>query len=458
MLLIGVLGAQVDGPKAEQLIDAMVRERDLGKKQDYLEQWIAQNPHQAIDPIIDAAKRVLSSTPDDFGAQFALVAMTPGASQPSPQTLLSAAIAAEALLEKGIENEFTAANRPETVSATRWQEHRTQALGTVHRTLGWIAVQRQDHITAEKHLVQSLEVDPENVLASYWLAQDLIAQNDAANSDLTLFSVARAAAYDGKGALAPELRTKLDEYLAQAYTAYTGTDDGLEGLKQIAQTHALPPSDFKLGKAEVRNTSESPSGCRIYGAVRVGCGANEGARSREATIAKARPPGCSALLSIAYSDERGGVRHNSVPPSFNRWVKGKEYRKNFADLCWTRDEREADYVLVWTDESESVTYTYRVPTKETSTVSLHTRASNVWDLNRTVHADTTGTITTKGYETRTGTATIRQYSFAVYEVLRGESSKVFENFRRGKQSWSKPDKEALVDVLMFLQERRKNRR
>jgi hypothetical protein len=311
---------------------------------------------------------------------------------------------------------------------------------------------------AEMHLVQSLEVDPDNPLASYWLGQDLIAQTDPAKTELALFSVARAASYRGNGALAPELRTKLNEYLAQAYTAYAGTDDGLDGLKRIALTHALPPTDFKIGKAEVRNIRDSPSGCQIYGAVRVGCGANEDAPSREATNAKARPLGCLALLSIAYSDERGSVRHNWVPPNFNRWMKGKERQKNFGDLCWTTDEREADYVLVWTDESESVTYTYKVPTKETSTVSLHTRASDVWDLSRTMHADTTGTITTKRYETRTGTRTLGQYSFAVYEVINGNSSKAYETFRRAEYSWSKPDKDALVDVLKFLQERTKNRR
>ena len=255
-LAMATLQAQVP-LQNEPLVDSIVRECDLGKKQEYLEQWLAQEPQQGTDVILDAARRVLTDTPHDFAAQYTLVALMPWASRTTSEAMLLAARAAQALLAEGIEIQFAAANRPASVSGKDWLEDRLRALGITYRTLGWIAMLRGDHVVAEKHFLQSLEIYPNSPLVSAWLGKEVMAQPGTAKMELALFSFARAAGYEGDGALPDRARRNLDEYLSKVYTAYTGTGDGLEALKEIAKTRPLPPSDLKIDSAEVRRFADA---------------------------------------------------------------------------------------------------------------------------------------------------------------------------------------------------------
>ena len=257
ILLVAALQAQTPALQTESLVDSIVSECDLGKKQEYLEQWLALEPQQGTDAIVDAAKLVLTRTPQDFAAQYTLVSLTPWTLQTTSEGMLHAAAAAKALLDKGMEIQFAAANRPESVSVNDWQEDHRRALAITHRTLGWIAMQRGDHMAAEKYFLQSLEIYPNSPLVSAWLGREVMAQRGAAKMELALFSFARAAGYEGDGALPDRTRRKLDEYLSKVYTAYTGTDEGLAALKESAKTRSLPSSGLKIDSAEARRFADA---------------------------------------------------------------------------------------------------------------------------------------------------------------------------------------------------------
>jgi hypothetical protein len=257
--MVAALQAQTPPAQTEALVDSIVRECDLEKKQEYLEQWLAQKPQQGTDAIVDAASRIITNAPHDFAAQYTLVALIPWASKATSETTLNAAAAAETLLDKGMEIQFAAANRPESVSVNEWQEDHRRALAIIHRTLGWIAMQREDHVTAEKHFLLSLEVYPNSPLVSAWLGKVVMAQDGAAKMELALFSLARAAGYEGEEALPDLARRNLEAYLSNVYTAYTGTNVGLEVLKGIARTRPLPPSDLKIDSARARKDNGEAS-------------------------------------------------------------------------------------------------------------------------------------------------------------------------------------------------------
>jgi hypothetical protein len=97
-----------------------------------------------------------------------------------------------------------------------------------------------------------LAINPNSAQVSYWLGSVVLAQGDPDKNELALFSFARAAAYEGEGALNPEGRKQVDAYLTKVYTKYAGTETGLTELKAVAKTQPLPPPGLKIESADVR--------------------------------------------------------------------------------------------------------------------------------------------------------------------------------------------------------------
>ncbi len=75
-----------------------------------------------------------------------------------------------------------------------------------HRTLGWVAMQRKDYPAAEKSLTEELKLNPADAEASYWLGTAILAQKQVERQASALYFFARAAAYEGPGALDPARR------------------------------------------------------------------------------------------------------------------------------------------------------------------------------------------------------------------------------------------------------------
>jgi hypothetical protein len=73
---------------------------------------------------------------------------------------------------------------------------------------------------------------------------------------MALFSLARAVAYEGEGALPPEGRQQVDEYLTKVYSTYAGTTEGLDDLKMMAKNQPLPPANLEIKSASIRKFEE----------------------------------------------------------------------------------------------------------------------------------------------------------------------------------------------------------
>ena len=201
---------------------------------------------------VATAKEILKKINGDFSANFTIASLTPFLGKSDAATYDDGVNAAKALLGGGIDKQFASANKPATVSQKQWDDGKKQAQTSAHQTLGWVAMQRKQNEGAEKEFTEVLKLNPASAQVSYWLAQVVLAQAKPDKNSLAIFSFARAATYDGPGALAPEGRQKVDEYLTQLYTKFAGTEDGLAALKSQAKASAFPSAGLEIKSAGVR--------------------------------------------------------------------------------------------------------------------------------------------------------------------------------------------------------------
>jgi hypothetical protein len=115
-----------------------------------------------------------------------------------------------------------------------------------HKTLGWVEMIRKNGTAAQDHFMKSLQLNPAAGEISYWMGQVIVAEKMPETYSNALYHFARAAAYDGPGALPAEGRKQVDDYLTKAYTGFHGDTSGLAELKAQAKSSALPPPGFKV--------------------------------------------------------------------------------------------------------------------------------------------------------------------------------------------------------------------
>lgn len=256
--------------KEYELINGVFKETDAAKKLQLLQEWEKSYPETAysterVQAFMQAhqqsgnatetvawAKKVLKLVPGDIQANLAITSMTtalyPSASDSDKtQILEDGATAASALFNL---------QKPAGVDDAKWAAATKQIGETAHQTLGWIAMQRKDHEASEKEFLAVLKSNPNAAQVSYWLGTEVLAQSNPEKNELALFSIARAAAYQGPGALPTEGRAQVDEYLKTVYTTYAGTEDGLDNLREMAKNSALPPADLVIKPAAVRKYEE----------------------------------------------------------------------------------------------------------------------------------------------------------------------------------------------------------
>ena len=256
--------------KEYELINGVFKETDAAKKLQMLQEWEKSYPETAYSTervqsfmqahqmagntkeTVEWAKKVLKLIPGDIQANLAITSMTtvlyPGASDSEkPQILEDGAKAAGSLFNL---------QKPAGVDDAKWAAATKQIGETAHQTLGWIAMQRKDHEASEKEFLAVLESNPNAAQVSYWLGTEVLVQSNPEKNELALYSIARAAAYEGPGALPAEGRTQVDDYLKTVYTTYAGTEDGLGDLKEMAKNSPLPPPDLEIKSASVRRFEE----------------------------------------------------------------------------------------------------------------------------------------------------------------------------------------------------------
>jgi tetratricopeptide (TPR) repeat protein len=240
------------------LFDSATKETDANKKLTLLNTWkdkyadsdfkmerlkLFLTTYQQLGQpakMIDTAKEILAIDPKDITALYWITFLTPTLGSTSPDTLDTGEKAANGLLS---------AEKPASVKDEDWTKAKSQTDAVAYSTLGWIAMQRKNNDVAETNFKKSLDISPNAAQVSYWLGTVILAEKKPEKQAEALFDFARAAAYDGQGALTPDGRKKIDDYLTKVYTSLHGDTSGLADLKAMAKASPTPPAGFKIKTA-----------------------------------------------------------------------------------------------------------------------------------------------------------------------------------------------------------------
>jgi hypothetical protein len=195
--------------------------------------------------MIDAAKQVVAIDPQNVTALYWIAYLTTSLNNTAPDALDAGEKAAQALIN---------AQKPAATPEADWAKAKQDLAALGHKTLGWVNMIRKNGPVAQQHFLEALKLSPNSGEISYWLGQTIVAEKKPETYSIALYHFARAAAYDGPGALPAEGRKQVDDYLTKAYTGFHGDTSGLAELKTKAKTAAIPDPNFKI--ASVREIHE----------------------------------------------------------------------------------------------------------------------------------------------------------------------------------------------------------
>jgi hypothetical protein len=234
----------------------------------YLVTYQQLNNHRAA---VDTAVEILKAEPNDLSSLTEIagygLTLVPG----DPKATLSPANKADLdTVEKtaryilgNLDAIYAADKKPQGMTDPAWAAAKPAMQKFAQFTIARVADAQKDTAKSEGELTKTLEVDPTNTQAAYRLGQILLSQQKEHPDKMpkALFLFARAASYDGQGALPAANRTAVDKFLTGAYATFH-TDakhpdpKGLADLKNMAKASALPPADFKLASIVEILTSE----------------------------------------------------------------------------------------------------------------------------------------------------------------------------------------------------------
>lgn len=257
------------------LYDAITKEKDPKARLEKLQQWEKQYPQTdwaaerrtlllttyfALGDAKNAtetAKRILADDPKSFSALYIIVTLTQALAggNPTPEVLDQGEKAANALLAN-------LDTPPPNFTPETWKSQRPQVEELGHTTLGWIEMQRKNWQAAEAAFQKSLQVNPNSGQVDYYMGTSIASEKDIKKMPAALFYFARAATYEGTGALNATGRQQVMTYVQKAYKSFHGSDEGFNNLIAAAKTQPVPPADFaiknatEIAEAQAQNEDE----------------------------------------------------------------------------------------------------------------------------------------------------------------------------------------------------------
>lgn len=193
---------------------------------------------------VDEASKILADNPKDFTALYYTMYFTQAlyAQTKSADALDGGEKAAKAI----VENIDTP---PPGVSADQWAKLRPQVELLAHTNLGWIAMQRMNWAGAQAEFQKSLMLNPNDAQVDYWMGTVVASEKKVETIPVALFYFARAATYQGPGALPAAAQQAAMTYVQKQYKNFHGSDDGFNDLVAAAKTNPNPPAGFTIKNA-----------------------------------------------------------------------------------------------------------------------------------------------------------------------------------------------------------------
>ena len=195
--------------------------------------------------MMDAAKDLLTIDPKNLSGLYWMNLLTISLKDTSPAALDQGDKVAKDLLAS-LDDTFAASKKPAQVTDEAWKKSRSDAEKTAYRTLGWTAMQRNQYAESEQNFLKALAIDPGDGEVSSWLGTVTLRQKTPEKQSAALYHFARAAVYDGQGALPEAARKQYLSYLEKTYSNFHGSRDGLDQILTSAKTNPVPPEGFRI--------------------------------------------------------------------------------------------------------------------------------------------------------------------------------------------------------------------
>lgn len=194
----------------------------------------------------DAAKLILGDDPKNFSGLYYSILYVPVVAQSNatPEALAQGEQASNTLLDLMAQNGL-----PSNITEQGWKGVSPAVEAVAHRTLGWIALKRQNWTLAEAELLKSLGILGADGMADYFLGSALVYSRDPQQVSAALFYFARAGAYEGPGAMSADGRKDALAYVSAQYRKFHGSDEGFDVLLETARGQVFPPAGFKVKSA-----------------------------------------------------------------------------------------------------------------------------------------------------------------------------------------------------------------
>jgi hypothetical protein len=220
----------------------------------YLITYQQMNNHRAA---FDMASEILKTDPNDLASIQEILGYVRALEPADAKATLSAQNKADLetaekvaqYLLANADAVFAADKKPAGATDAQWAQAKPTMVKFAQFTLGYVGVEEKDNTKSEAELVKTLQADPTNAQASYMLATLLLGEqkDHPEKMPFALFEYARAATYDGPGAMDAKTRGTVDNFLTtKAYPTYHGNAQGLPELKTLAKASALPPDGFSI--------------------------------------------------------------------------------------------------------------------------------------------------------------------------------------------------------------------
>ncbi len=202
---------------------------------------------------VDYAAQMLKLDPKDFTSLYYLCFYGPNVwaakgtpptpPPPTPENLATVDMAAHGVIDN-IDTAFDSKKKEASkMTDEQWTKAKNTTLAVAHNALAWVANMKKDYATSEAEYKTSCGLNPENGQTAYLLAGVLLADKKYQDA---LFYYARAAAYDGPGALPPTGRPQVLAFFNKIYAQFHGGPDGADAVLAAAKTNVNPPADFKI--------------------------------------------------------------------------------------------------------------------------------------------------------------------------------------------------------------------
>jgi tetratricopeptide (TPR) repeat protein len=237
------------------LYDAITKDTNAKSKLDKLQQWEKQYPttdyaderqmlflttYVALSQpqqAVGVAKQMLAKDPKNFSALYYTMFYTRqlAGDHPTPEILDQGDKAAKAILDN-------INTPPPNVTEEQWKTARTDVENLAHTTEGWIDLQRKDLDGSEGEFNKSLQLNPNNGEVDYLLGMAIATEKKVEKMPQALCLFARAATYEGPGALTPDGRKQVLAYVQKAYKTYHGSDEGFSDLVAAAKASPTCPA------------------------------------------------------------------------------------------------------------------------------------------------------------------------------------------------------------------------